>query len=272
MWIFLILLTLFQGLSTYLMCISIAQIKINRPILTVIQKTSPYRLIEDYTPDKAFDNIYLSILSRYLLFVTGFIGIMLCIIIHDVYFKVINSKEKINVIDKEVINCVHEEINAENIFNTKHNSNNIPELNKYESVEISNDINKKVILLIDAKIACYLNYEKLKEKLNKYNIDLYIKYRFKINDSYIDPYIHASRDITYDYYIKTNSIDNTIAEIGKEIKEIHNCNYPIICICLEDDYNKTKIFRHLCNPIKHILCINSEENLSNIVNKIRDLI
>ena len=97
MWIFLLLLTIFQGISTYLICISIAQIKNKETIINIIRQLSPYKLLEEYMPDKMFDsNIKIAIFSRGLLCITGCTGILLCLTIHDIYYRIYKSKNTLN--------------------------------------------------------------------------------------------------------------------------------------------------------------------------------
>ena len=95
MWIFIILITFITGVSTYSMSLMIYKIlNDNKYLSEILYNASPYELLNKYTPDKQFETLIMRIISRLLLYITGFPGIIFCVLIHDIYYICTEYKNK----------------------------------------------------------------------------------------------------------------------------------------------------------------------------------
>ena len=280
MWIFILFLTIFQGLSTYLMSISIAQIKLGcKSINKIILNISPYKLLEYYTPEQMFNNMTISILSRGLLFITGCTGILLCLSIHDIYYRTNKHRNLISISNKETTEVLHEILdNGCDSFNLINYPDKLVEKEILQYESNCNQLNEKINfvsndniidLLIDSTIVENgLDVNDVISYLTSHNIICKRIAFINKSDKYNKPYIQQLMNLGIFYYISTNNIDEAIFSINKDFpcKPIEQT----ICLCLKNDYD-ISLFKHLCVPV-NINNLHLNDYHENIANKISKLI
>jgi len=221
-------------------------------ILKLYSLFTPLKLIDEYSPDKSYDKVLIKILSRYILFSTGFIGISICMVIHRIIYEIYKNKHIKNTIPE--ITCTDEtKLTSKNISNLseirdlvyKESGHYIFENTKYNAEEKDNIINKSSEtswnFMIDDNLKEEYYYKILINTIKSLNLN------YKI--SFID-------DI--------NSLDQYLYEYFMDYKN-HNQETIVLTDIRNQVELNSKVFKHLITYIDMKECLHKPNYITEVI-------